>query len=102
MKSQRLVNSILLGRQAYPAGNEVGEVFDDGEEGKDDPVGEPLRVVVLHRALQGLDGAIGGVEEAHRVSQQLNEEKIQNLKKNQREQERNQPELQIQKRAKGQ
>ena len=57
--------------EAYPASNEVGKVLDNREEGEDDPVGEPLRIVVLHRALQGLDGAVGRVEEAHSVGQQL-------------------------------
>merc|ERR1719239_842114 len=41
--------------ERHPAGDKVSEVLDDGEEGKDDPVGEPLRVVILHRALEGLD-----------------------------------------------
>ena len=57
--------------EAYPASNEVGKVLYNREEGEDDPVGEPLRIVVLHRALQGLDGAVGRVEEAHSVGQQL-------------------------------
>ena len=60
-----------LSRQFYPASDEISEVLNNGEEGKDDPVGEPLRIVVLHRALQGLDGAVGRVEEAHSVGQQL-------------------------------
>ena len=37
--------------EAYPASNEVGKVLDNREEGEDDPVGEPLRIVVLHGAL---------------------------------------------------
>ena len=69
--------SLLYRRQAYPAGDEVSEVLDDGEEGKDDPVGEPLRVIVLHRALEGLDGAVGWVEETHGVGQQLKKEEFQ-------------------------
>merc|ERR1719270_1707549 len=35
------------------------------------PVSEPLRVVVLRRALQRLDRAVRGVDEAHNVGQQL-------------------------------
>ena len=54
----------------YPVGNEV---LNDGEEAKDDPIGEPLCVVNLGRALKCLDGAVGWVEEAHSVGQQLKE-----------------------------
>jgi len=53
--------------ERHPAGDEIGEVLDDGEEGEDDPVGEPLRVVVLQRTLKSLYGAVGWVEESHKV-----------------------------------
>ena len=59
--------------EAYPASNEVGKVLDNREEGEDDPVGEPLRVVALRSTLEGLDGAVGWVEESHSVGQQLKE-----------------------------
>ncbi len=54
-----------------PADEELGEEFTDGEGGEDDPVHEPLRVVVLGRALQGLDGAVSRVDEADEVADEL-------------------------------
>ena len=57
--------------EGNPASDEVSEVFDDRESSEDHPVGEPLRVVVFHRALQRLDRAVRGVDEAHNVGQQL-------------------------------
>ena len=56
---------------SYPAGDEVREILEDREGSEDHPVSEPLRVVVLHRALQRLDRAVRGVDEAHNVGQQL-------------------------------
>ena len=38
-----------------PADEEVREEFEAGEEGEDDPVHQPLRVVRLRARLQGLD-----------------------------------------------
>ena len=77
---KRLGNqSLLLSRQSHPAGDEISKVLDDGEEGKDDPVGEPLRVVALRSTLEGLDGAVGWVEESHSVGQQLNEKMFQKV-----------------------
>ena len=63
----------MLSRKFYPASDEISEVLNNGEEGKDDPVGEPLRVVVLDRTLESLDGAVCWVEESHSVGQKLKE-----------------------------
>ena len=41
------------------------------EEGQDDPVSEPLGVVILGGGLQGLDGAVGRVGESDSVHQEL-------------------------------
>ena len=61
----------MLQFKTNPASDEVCEVLDHREGCEDHPVGEPLRVVVLHRALQRLDRAVRGVDEAHNVGQQL-------------------------------
>ncbi len=42
----------------------TGKELDDGEKGEDDPVGEPLLVVLLVQRLQGLDGAECRVRES--------------------------------------
>ena len=39
----------------------TSEVLNHGESSKDDPVGEPLGVVVLHGGLQGPDGAVSWI-----------------------------------------
>ena len=38
-----------------PADEGVGEELEDGEEGEDDPVHQPLRVVILPARLESLD-----------------------------------------------
>jgi len=53
-----------------PAHQDVGEKLQDGEASEDHPVHQPLRVVILVPALQGLDRAVSGVEEADEVAQQ--------------------------------
>ena len=57
--------------EGEPADSGVGEVLDDGEEGEDDPVDQPAGLVVLVRALQGLDGAVGRVGEPYSHGQEL-------------------------------
>ena len=42
----------------------TGKELDDGEEGEDDPVGEPLLVVLLVQRLQRLDRAECRVRES--------------------------------------
>ncbi len=42
----------------------TGKELDDGEEGEDDPVGEPLLVVLLVQRLQRLDRAECWVRES--------------------------------------
>ena len=54
-----------------PSDENVGEELAEWKEGKDDPVHEPLGVVRLARALQGLDRAIRGVNEADEITQEL-------------------------------
>ena len=57
--------------EGEPADSGVGEGLEDGEEGKDDPVDQPAGLVVLVEALQGLDGAVGGVDESNSECQEL-------------------------------
>lgn len=57
--------------QGEPAHDEIGEVLDDGEQGEHHPIGQPFGVVVLLATLDGVDGHVGWVEEAHRVTDQL-------------------------------
>jgi len=54
-----------------PSDENVWEEFCDGEDREDDPVHEPLDVVVLVSGLDGLDGAVGGIDEADAVAEQL-------------------------------
>jgi len=54
-----------------PANQEVGEELEEGEEGEDNPVGQPLGVVLLHLGLQRLDGGISRVDKPDHVTQQL-------------------------------
>ena len=57
-----------------PSDQQVWEELQDWEKCEYDPVHEPLRVVVLGAALQGLDRAVGGVNESDEVAQQLGAE----------------------------
>jgi hypothetical protein len=54
-----------------PPDDAVGEKLDDGEEGKDGPVHQPLGVVRLSGRLERLDGPVGGIEESDKVAEQL-------------------------------
>ena len=54
-----------------PSNKDVREELYDGEDWEDDPVGQPLHVIVLLLGLDGLDGAVGGVDKANPVAQQL-------------------------------
>jgi len=54
-----------------PSDENVWEEFCDGEDREDDPVHEPLDVVVLVSGLDGLDGAVGGIDEADAVAEEL-------------------------------
>lgn len=66
-------------RQTYLAGvvkgepeeEDVGEGLDYAEESVHHPVGEPLRVVFLHRALDGFDTSKGGETSKSRVQMHL-------------------------------
>ena len=60
--------------ERHPPDQEVWEELQNGEEGEHDPIHEPLCVVLLVRGLQGLDGAVGGVQEPNAVAEQLGPE----------------------------
>ena len=54
------------------AWNTAGEeIFDDVNDGEDDPVCQPLVAVLWGLHLQGQDRAVGGVDKSHNVGQQL-------------------------------
>jgi hypothetical protein len=57
--------------EGEPAEQQVGEELKNGENGKNNPVCEPLGVVLFGAGLQGLHGVEGWVEEANHVAQQL-------------------------------
>lgn len=62
------------------------QALDDGEEGKDDPVGQPLGVIGLGSREQGLEGVVGGDDETGSVDKKLasnveeDEEEVQGTK----------------------
>ena len=49
----------------------LGDALDELEEGKHQPVSEPLRVVILVVGLNGLDGRIGRIEVGHQVNHKV-------------------------------
>jgi hypothetical protein len=51
--------------EGEPEQEEVGEVLGERERGKGDPVDEPLRVVILGAALNGLEGPERRVHHTH-------------------------------------
>ena len=50
--------------------DESKQTFENGKEGKDHPVGEPLRVVLASR-IHGLKRHVSGVQEAEKVHHEL-------------------------------
>jgi hypothetical protein len=57
--------------EGNPSDENVGEEFCNGEDGKDDPVHQPLDVVIFAARLDGLDGAICRIYEADSVAKKL-------------------------------
>jgi hypothetical protein len=57
--------------QRRPPTHRVGEDLEQAEDGEDDPVGQPLRVVVLSRALDGLEAGVGREGEADEAAEEL-------------------------------
>ena len=57
--------------EGHPTHQDVGEELQHGEEREHHPVHQPLGVVVLGLALQGLDGRVRRVQEADEVAEQL-------------------------------
>ena len=51
--------------------DDADQALDDGEEGEDDPVRKPLRVIVLGGAEERLEGVVAGDDEAGDVGQEL-------------------------------
>lgn len=50
--------------------DDAGEGLEEGEHAEDDPVGEPLDVILGLRALEGLEREVGGDEETEEVGQE--------------------------------
>ena len=55
--------------QWNPVQDDVGEVLQDAEESKDDPVSQPLRIIVLALGLECLDTGVGRVDETNQVAE---------------------------------
>jgi len=51
--------------------NDADKALNHGEEGEDDPVGQPLRVVGLGRGEEGTERIVGGNGETSEVGQEL-------------------------------
>lgn len=51
----------------------IDEALCEGEEAKDDPVGEPLNVILGLGCLEGSKGEVGGCEEANKVGEKAGE-----------------------------
>lgn len=52
-----------------PVEQKVGKDFNDGEESKNDPIDEPLRVVSLDLGFDGLKRLEGGVDESNNAAE---------------------------------